>query len=123
MDDVVDESDDNDDIDLEAENETENEDDLDQNFKVGINSCFQSILWMYTFVEKRLGRYIYLLKVKVTQSCLSLCPNSLGQNTGVGSLSLLQGISQPRDWTEGSCIAGIFFTSWATKEGQEHWSG
>lgn len=33
MDDVVDESDDNDDIDLEAENETENEDDLDQNFK------------------------------------------------------------------------------------------
>lgn len=34
MDDVVDESDDNDDIDLEAENEIENEDDLDQNFKV-----------------------------------------------------------------------------------------
>ncbi|XP_040819368.1 cytosolic carboxypeptidase 1 isoform X3 [Ochotona curzoniae] len=33
VDDVVDESDDNDDIDIEAENETENEDDLDQNFK------------------------------------------------------------------------------------------
>uniref|UniRef100_A0A8C6Q8M8 ATP/GTP binding protein 1 n=1 Tax=Nannospalax galili TaxID=1026970 RepID=A0A8C6Q8M8_NANGA len=33
VDDVVDESDDNDDIDLEAENEAENEDDLDQNFK------------------------------------------------------------------------------------------
>ncbi|XP_057404949.1 cytosolic carboxypeptidase 1 isoform X6 [Balaenoptera acutorostrata] len=33
VDDVVDESDDNDDIDLEAENETENEDDLDKNFK------------------------------------------------------------------------------------------
>ncbi|EPY82407.1 hypothetical protein CB1_000657002 [Camelus ferus] len=33
VDDVVDESDDNDDIDLEAENETETEDDLDQNFK------------------------------------------------------------------------------------------
>lgn len=32
MDDVVDESDDNDDIDLEAENETENEDDLDRSF-------------------------------------------------------------------------------------------
>lgn len=48
MDDVVDESDDNDDIDLDAENETENEDDLDQNFKVGISFCFQSILWMYT---------------------------------------------------------------------------
>lgn len=35
VDDVVDESDDNDDIDLEAENELENEDDLDQSFKVG----------------------------------------------------------------------------------------
>nr|XP_055206661.1 cytosolic carboxypeptidase 1 isoform X5 [Gorilla gorilla gorilla] len=33
VDDVVDESDDNDDIDVEAENETENEDDLDQKFK------------------------------------------------------------------------------------------
>ncbi|XP_039075745.1 cytosolic carboxypeptidase 1 isoform X2 [Hyaena hyaena] len=33
VDDVVDESDDNDELDLEAENETENEDDVDQNFK------------------------------------------------------------------------------------------
>ena len=39
------------------------------------------------------------MKVKVTQSCLTLCDpmdyspwNSPGQNTGVGSLSLLQGI-------------------------------
>ena len=37
------------------------------------------------------------VKVKVTQSCPTLCEpysswNSLGQNTGVGSLSLLQGI-------------------------------
>ena len=42
--------------------------------------------------------------------------NSLGQNTGVGSLSLLQGSSQPRDWTQVSHIAGRFFTSWATRE-------
>ena len=34
--------------------------------------------------------------------------NSPGQNTGVGSLS------QPRDWTQVSRIAGGFFTSWAT---------
>ena len=40
-----------------------------------------------------------IMKVKVTQSCLTLCNpmayspwNSLGQNTGVGSLFLLQGI-------------------------------
>ena len=93
----------------------------------------------------------------------SLCPhgqysawNSPGQNTGVGSLSLLQGIfptqglnpgllhcrhilyqlshqgsprilewvaypfswgsSWPRNWTRVSCIAGRFFTSWATGE-------
>ena len=42
--------------------------------------------------------------------------NSLGQNTGVGSLSFLQGSFQPRDWTHVSCIAGRFFTSWATRE-------
>ena len=82
--------------------------------------------------------------------------NSSGQNTGVGRLSLLQGIfpnqglnlgllhcklilyqlshqgspriqewvaypfswatSQPRNWIKVSCIAGGFFTSWATRE-------
>ena len=36
-----------------------------------------------------------------------LCPwDSLGKDTGVGSHSLLQGISRPRDWTWISCIAG-----------------
>ena len=71
--------------------------------------------------------------------------NSLSKNTGVGSLSLLQGIfptqgsdpglphcgwilyqlshkntgvgsSWPRNWTGVSCIAGRSFTSWAIKE-------
>ena len=42
--------------------------------------------------------------------------NSLGQNTGVGSLSLLQGIFPTQDWTLVSHIAGGFFTSWATRE-------
>ena len=46
-----------------------------------------------------------------------------GQNTGVGSLSLLQGSSQPRDQTQVSHIPGRFFTSWATQEAQEYWSG
>ena len=31
--------------------------------------------------------------------------------------------SQPRDQTQVSCIAGRFFTSWATREAQECWSG
>ena len=30
-----------------------------------------------------------------------------------------RGSSQPRDRTQGSCIAGGFFTSWATREAQE----
>ena len=34
----------------------------------------------------------------------------------MGSLSLSRGSSQPRDWTQVSCIAGRFFTSWATRE-------
>ena len=42
--------------------------------------------------------------------------NSPGQNTGVGSLSLLQGIFPPRNWTWVSWIAGRFFTNWAIRE-------
>ena len=34
-----------------------------------------------------------------------------------------RGSSQPRDWTQVSLIAGGFFTSWATREAQEDWSG
>ena len=34
-----------------------------------------------------------------------------------------RGSSQPRCRTQVSCIAGKFFTSWATREAQEHWSG
>ena len=42
--------------------------------------------------------------------------NSPGQNTGVGSLSLLQGIflSQGSNW--GLLFAGRFFTNWAIRE-------
>ena len=31
--------------------------------------------------------------------------------------------SQARDQTQVSCIAGRFFTTWATREAQECWSG
>ena len=34
-----------------------------------------------------------------------------------------RGSSQPRDQTQVSHIAGAFFTSWATREAQEYWSG
>ena len=42
--------------------------------------------------------------------------NSPGKNTGVGNHSLLQGIFPTQDWTQFSCIAGRFFTIWATRE-------
>ena len=34
-----------------------------------------------------------------------------------------RGSAQPRYQTQVSLIAGIFFSSWATREAQEHWSG
>ena len=49
--------------------------------------------------------------------------NSPGQNTRLGSLSLLQGIFPTQGLNSGLPIAGGFFTSWATRETQEYWSG
>ena len=45
--------------------------------------------------------------------------NSPGQNTGVGSLSLLQGIF-PTQRSRESRIAGGFFTGWAIRKAQVH---
>ena len=42
--------------------------------------------------------------------------SSPGQNNGVGSRSLLQGSSKPRNWTRISCIAGGFVTTWAIRD-------
>ena len=42
--------------------------------------------------------------------------NSPGQNIGVGSLSLSQGIFPTQELNLVSLIAGGFFTSWATRE-------
>ena len=39
------------------------------------------------------------------------------------ALFFSRGSSQPRDITQVSHIAGRFFTSWATREAQEYWSG
>ena len=49
--------------------------------------------------------------------------NSPGQNTGWVVFPFSRGSSQPRNWTQVSHIAGRFFTSWATREAQEYWSG
>ena len=53
----------------------------------------------------------------------SLGPHGLLQARILEWVALLfsRGSSQPRDRTQVSCIAGRFFTSWATREAQEHW--
>ena len=72
-------------------------------------------------------------KVKVAQSCPTLCDhmdytysswNSPGQNTGVGSFSLLQGIFPTQGSNPGLRIAGGVFTNWATRgaHGCESWT-
>ena len=43
-------------------------------------------------------------------------PQGKPKNTGEGSLSLLQWIFLTQNWTGVSCIVGIFFTIWATRE-------
>ena len=70
------------------------------------------------------------LKVKVTQSHLTLCDPMDYTVHGILQARILEwvafpfsrGSSPPRNWTQVSHIAGGFFTSWATREAQEYWS-
>ena len=71
-----------------------------------------------------------IVKVKVAQLCLTLC-DPMGYTVhGILQARILEwvafpfsrGSSQPRGRTQASCIAGRFFTSWATREAQEYWS-
>ena len=63
-------------------------------------------------------------EVKVAQSCLTLCNPMECLVHGILQGRILEwiafpfsrGSSQPRDWTQVSCIAGWFFTSWTTRE-------
>ena len=71
------------------------------------------------------------VKVKVTQSCLTLCDRTEYVVHGILRARILEWVAfpfskgsfQPRDQTQVSCIAGGFFTSWVTREVQEYWSG
>ena len=68
------------------------------------------------------------LKVKVAQSCLTLCDPMDHRVHGILQARILEwaavpfskGSSQPRDWTQVSLIARGFFTNWATGEAQEY---
>ena len=66
------------------------------------------------------------MKVKVTQSCLTLCNPMDCIVHGILQARILEWVafpfsrrsSQPRDRTQVSHISGEFFTSWATREAQ-----
>ena len=60
-----------------------------------------------------------------SESC-SVVSNSLWLQARIlewVAIPFSRGSSQPRDRTKVSCTAGGFFTSWATREAQEYWSG
>ena len=71
------------------------------------------------------------MKVKVAQLCLTLFNLMDYTVHEILQARILEWVafpfskvsSQPRDQTQVSYIAGRFFTSWATKEAQEYWSG
>ena len=71
------------------------------------------------------------VKVKVAQLCLTLCNPMDYTAHGILQARILEWVafpfsrrsSQPRDRTQVSHTAGRFFTSQATREAQEYWSG
>ena len=77
------------------------------------------------------SKSFHQMKVKVTQSCRIVATPMDYTVHGILQARMLEcaafpfsrGYSQPRDQTQVSCIAGRFFTSWATRETQEYWSG
>ena len=86
---------------------------------------------------KHLGLYHLQLQVwsvwsvKVTQLCPTLCDPTDYTVHGILQAGILEwlafpssrGSSQPRNRTQVSCIAGRFFTSWASREAQWNRSG
>ena len=88
-----------------------------------------SIVQLTFIFRKLLSCYYFpivlkIWKVKVAQSCLTLCDPMDHVVHGILQARILEwvadpfsrGSSQPRDWTQVSCIAGGFFTSWTTRE-------
>ena len=69
------------------------------------------------------------VKLKVSQSCLTLCDPMDYTIHGILQAIILEwvafpfsrGSSQPRGWTQVSCTADGFFTSWATGKPVVEW--
>ena len=84
---------------------------------------------LLTFKIYYLKYFLRWSEVKVSQPYLTLCNPMDCSLSGSSVLGILQarmpkwaavsfsrGSSQPRDWTQVSCIAGRFFTVWATRQ-------
>ena len=73
---------------------------------------------------------ITYIKVKVAQSCPTLCYPTDYTVHGILQTRILEWVAFPfsrgsfqlRDWTQVSLIAGEFFTSWVTRKTQEYWN-
>ena len=70
-----------------------------------------------------LSCYSYIHDLEAKWKCLSCVWLSATPWTIQSIFPFCRGYSQPRDGTQVSHIAGRFFTSWATREAQEFWSG
>ena len=83
------------------------------------------LLCPWKFPGKNTGK----VKVKVTQSCLTLC-DPMDSSWNSPGPRILEWVafpfsrvsSWPVNQTGVFCIAGGFFTNWAIREAQEHWS-
>ena len=84
-----------------------------QTFTISFNSSTE-----YKLIQLSISE----VKVKVAQSCSTLF-NPKARILEWVAFPFSRGPSQPKDRTQVSCIAGGFFTSWATGEAQEYWSG
>ena len=84
---------------------------------------------MATIFQKK--KTIQMAKVKVAQSCPTLCDPMDYTVHGILQARILEwvafpfsrGSSQSKDRTQISRIAGGFFTSRGTREAQEYWHG
>ena len=88
--------------------------------------CSLSGTSVHGILQKRILEWVAMLSYSgssqtkdwIQVSCTAGGSEAPGKpkNTGVGILYVLQGIFWPRNPSRASCIAGGFFTSWATRE-------
>ena len=85
-------------------------------------------VWIFSVCSFMLSSLLFHV---VYKKCLTLCDPMECTVHGVLQARILEWVAlpffrgsfQPRDRTQVSHIAGGFFTSWNTREAQEHWSG